>query len=446
MSAIKRFLVLLLLGLSGIWLLSDAVYLDAVPANFFAWRNVLMQWSGVLAIGLMSVAVLLAVRPVSVEPWFGGLDKMYRLHKWLGIAALIVSVVHWLLAKGPKWLVGLGLLERPRRGPRPEIPDTEWLRQFLSGQRGLAEEIGEWAFYAAVLLIALALIKRFPYRWFFKTHRLIAVAFIALLWHSLVLLKFETWTRLQGPLLGLLMLAAGIAALRVLLRRVARERQVVGEVESLQHLENLKVLALTVRMQGEWPGHQAGQFAFVTLHEDEGPHPYTITSAWQEDGRIRFAIKGQGDYTRSLPARTQVGDTVRIEGPYGRFNFQGPAPRQIWIGAGIGITPFIARLKALAEARDGKTIDLIHATADYDERVMEMLRQDAQAAGVGLHILWDSRDGRLDAPRLMQMLPQWREAEFWFCGPAGFGRSLRAALLQAGLPAERFHQELFEMR
>jgi predicted ferric reductase len=50
------------------------------------------------------------------------------------------------------------------------------LFQFFQSQRHFAEEIGEWAFYAMVLLIALALIKRFPYRYFFKTHRLLAIA------------------------------------------------------------------------------------------------------------------------------------------------------------------------------------------------------------------------------------------------------------------------------
>ncbi|MFU2488283.1 hypothetical protein [Thauera sp. WH-1] len=38
---------------------------------------------------------------------------------------------------------------------------------FFRGQGGLAESVGEWAFYAAVVLIVLALAKRFPYRLFF---------------------------------------------------------------------------------------------------------------------------------------------------------------------------------------------------------------------------------------------------------------------------------------
>jgi predicted ferric reductase len=371
---------------------------------------------------------------------------MYRLHKWLGIAALLSALTHWLLAQGPKWLVGLGWLSRPARGPRPVGAPAEGWLGFVQGQRSLAESLGEWAFYAAALLMLLALWRRFPYRLFFKTHRLLALAFVPLAWHSLILLKPAYWSRGLGPALALLMAAALVAALQVLLRRVALERQVVGEVAAITRHPALDVLELEIRFKGQWPGHQAGQFAFVTLHEDEGPHPYTISSAWTGDGRIAFIIKALGDYTASLGGRTRVGDVLRVEGPYGRFNFEGQARRQIWIGAGIGITPFVARMKALAQTPDGRSIDLFHSTAVYDAHAISLLERDAAAAGVRLQVLWDERDGRLDAARLMAAVPQWREADVWFCGPSGFGQALRQGLLAQGLAPERFHQELFEMR
>ena len=68
--------------------------------------------------------------------------------------------------------MGLGWLERPARGPRPAIENP--IEKFFMTLRDPAEGLGEWAFYAAVLLIVLALIKSFPYRLFFITHRLLA--------------------------------------------------------------------------------------------------------------------------------------------------------------------------------------------------------------------------------------------------------------------------------
>ncbi len=444
MKTLKRTFWIYLLVLTGLWWLADQTAWSSLD-NFFGWRAVWMQYSGVLGIGVMSLAMLLAIRPVVLEPHLGGLDKMYRLHKWLGISGLVLSLSHWLMAQVPKWLVGWGLLERPARPPQPALP-ADSIQQFFANQRHLAESIGEWAFYAALALMVLALVKHFPYRWFFKTHRLLAVAYLALVWHSVVLMKFDYWSGALGPVMAVLMAAGSVAAVLVLFRRVAVSRQVMGEVASITRHDTLNVLALDIQLKGRWGGHESGQFAFLTLHEDEGPHPFTISSAWTGDGRIQFIIKALGDYTRTLADRLRVGDPVKIEGPYGRFNFQGEQPRQIWVGGGIGITPFIARLKALAQTPDGKAIDLFHSTAVYDAEAIGLLERDAQAANVPLHVLWDERDGRLNAERICQTVPDWRDADVWFCGPAGFGQALKRDLMAMGLPEARFHQELFALR
>jgi predicted ferric reductase len=219
--------------------------------------------------------------------------------------------------------------------------------------------------------------------------------------------------------MAVLLMAGTSAAVLVLTGRVAARRQLVGEVAAVRQHTLLKVLEIDIQFQGRWAGHEAGQFAFVTLHADEGAHPYTISSDWRNDGRLTFIIKALGDYTRTLAHRTRVGDVVKVEGPYGRFNFHGTQPRQIWVGAGIGITPFVARMKALAQAGDGKAIDLFHTTPVLDAHVMGLLEKDAHDASVGLHVLWDERDGFLTAEKIAAAVPDWRHADMWFCGPSG---------------------------
>lgn len=63
MNHIKRFFWLFLIALSGVWWWTDTTDWAALP-HLFAWRAVRMQYIGVLAIGVMSVAMVLAVRPV----------------------------------------------------------------------------------------------------------------------------------------------------------------------------------------------------------------------------------------------------------------------------------------------------------------------------------------------------------------------------------------------
>src|SRR5690606_18658895 len=118
---------------------------------------------------------------------------------------------------------------------------------------------------------------------------------------------------------------------------------------------------------------------------------------------------------------------------YGDFQFSGPETRQIWIGAGIGITPFIARMQALAVEPDGRQIDLFYVTQLPDPIFVERVQKRAEEAGVTLHLHVKGRDPRLTADVVREMLPDWCEASIWFCGPAGMGDELQAALQKAGL-------------
>ena len=442
MRNIQLTLAALLAGLTLLWLQAEPGLGAATP--FFTLRTAMMNYTGILGIGVMSVAMLLALRPVRLEPWLGGLDKAYRLHKWLGIGGLVLAILHWAWAKVPKWAVGWGWLDKPRRGPRPE--ETVEIFRLLREQRHLAEEIGEWAFYAVVVLIALALIKRFPYRYFFQTHRLMAVVYLVLVFHSVVLMDFGYWSHPVGPVMALLMAGGSVAAVVSLRRQVGARRRTVGRIEALVRHPDNQVLKVAIKLQGRWPGHEAGQFAFVTFDAAEGAHPFTISSAWRGDGRMFFLIKGLGDYTRQLPNTLAVGQPVTVEGPYGCFSFAGGKARQVWVAGGIGVTPFIARMQALVQAPDGRPVDLFYCTSAPDEGFIGKLRQLAGEAGVALHVLVSPRDGRLDAAGIAAAVPDWQAADFWFCGPAAFGESLREAFCARGLAADGFHQELFEMR
>ena len=151
MKRIKTSLFGLFAGMTALWLVAEA------PAagrgqGVFQWRHLLVQYTGLLAMGAMSVAMLLAVRPAWLEPRLHGLDKMYRLHKWLGVAGLVLAITHWW-AQGPSGWCRPGCPPARDAGRAPEA--LEILR-LLRSLRGLAENLGEKAFYIAVILIALA--------------------------------------------------------------------------------------------------------------------------------------------------------------------------------------------------------------------------------------------------------------------------------------------------
>ncbi|MFA8442469.1 ferric reductase-like transmembrane domain-containing protein [Yoonia sp.] len=446
MRPIRSTLWIILAVLSLTWVIANLPFPETLTV--ITLRNLLVQYSGVLSIGAMSVAMILAMRLPVLENWLNGLDKSYRLHKWLGIAALITAIAHWVAVNGPKWAMSLGLMDAPnRQRPTGAMPELGTIETFLRSLRDPAEGLGEKAFYLAALLIAIALIRRVPYRLFAKTHTLIAVAYLVLVFHSIVLIDFDAWTQPVGLITALLMAGGVMAAVFTLTRQIGRRRKVPGTITGLRQFPSMKVTEAEVTVAPRWPGHDAGQFAFVTFDRKEGAHPFTIASAWDANTcAITFISKALGDYTDRLPQALAVGGEVTVEGPYGRFTFDDDKARQIWIGAGIGITPFIARLKHLATAPDGKKIDLIHCVPEIAPQPQALLEADATAAGAALHLMRDTEDGLLTGARLREMMPDWSNASIWFCGPAAFGTALRRDLVAHGLRPTDFHQELFNMR
>ncbi len=146
-------------------------------------------------------------------------------------------------------MIGWGWLERPQRGPRPAQSDLGLIEGWLGSQRGLAETVGEWAFYASLVLLVLALIKRFPYHWFRKIHKWLAVVYLALVFHALVLTKFSYWSQPVGWVLAILMLAGSVAAVVMLLGRIGHKRKVEGMVESLAYYPELRVLETRISLR-----------------------------------------------------------------------------------------------------------------------------------------------------------------------------------------------------
>jgi len=288
----------------------------------------------------------------------------------------------------------------------------------------------------------------------YKTHRLLALTYLVVVFHSIVLIKFSYWASPIGWVMAGLLAGGTWAAVIVLLRRVGTGRQVKGRITSLQYYPGVTALETEIEVLHGWPGHKPGQFAFATSDASEGAHPYTIVSVWRaENPRITFITKALGDHTSRLREKLRIGQEVKVEGPYGCFTFDDDCPHQIWIGGGIGITPFVARMKHMAmqkSARDwpeAQTVDLFHTTADVDEEALGKLAADAKSADVRLHVLIDARDGRLTGERVRDSVPRWREASVWFCGPTGFGGALKKDLAAHGFPIKhRFHQELFAMR
>jgi predicted ferric reductase len=190
--------------------------------------------------------------------------------------------------------------------------------------------------------------------------------------------------------------------------------------------------------------HRAGQFAFVRFtggpsHEQ---HPFTI-SIPPSGGRLRFSVKASGDYTRALQTHLAAGSPARIEGPYGRFDYRGGRPRQLWIAGGIGITPFLAFLPTLDDTREVRLVWSVRSPADAAYRD-DVERAAAQRANTTLTIRDSATSGRLHMADLGISDP--RTLSVFICGPVPMRKAFVTELVALGVRRDDVHYEEFSLR
>ena len=385
---------------------------------------------GAASIAAMSLALILSARPPLVERLFGGLDRMYGVHKWLGIAALALMIGHNTI--------------------EPELDG--FVRETRNGE--FAADLGEVALNGFIGLLLISWIKRIPFTrlelpwpiWRF-THRFTGLLFAVAAFHQLAIDKPADVDGTLGLILNALSLAGLVAWLFTqFVAPFLRPRRFV-----LDRIDRHGAVAeLTLRPQGRPMRWQPGQFAFVSAPGAgmREPHPFTIASAPAADGSVRLGIKALGGWTRRLPERLSAGQRIRLDGPYGRFVFRKRVQQQVWLAGGIGITPFLAWAEALTET-DRQDIALVWAVTTRAEAFAADRLADiaARHPALTVHIVASAEDGRLTAERLTRLVPfALRESQLFYCGPTGLRDAIVAGLKAIGQAPRRVHSEAFELR
>lgn len=431
---------------SGLSSMASAKFPAASDALWIA-RQQGLYLSGLMSIALMSLCMLLALRPTWLETPLGGLDRIYRMHKWAGILAVSFGALHWLLKESSGLIAAM--IGKTGRVPKFKYDGLlEVLREF-------GKDMGEPALYIALVMIAIALWRRFPYHLWRHLHRLMPILYLMLALHSAVLApsallsSLGFWTQPAGLMLAVCLTIGVIASLISLSGMIAHHRRIKAHIiEIKQHND---ICEITCQLDKTWDKPCPGQFAFISFNRLEGAHPFTIAGTDQGLRTITFCIKALGDFTRKLPEHVKVGQVVTIEGPYGRFqlNRLNPRRQQIWIAGGIGITPFLAWLEALqVEPEKAPEAELHYCTRDRDEDPFASRLQALCAALPGIRLfIHSARHGNtLSADTLKAGSAGKKQTEIWFCGPSGLAEALKKGLRNISSGRLYFHQEAFEMR
>jgi MOSC domain-containing protein YiiM/ferredoxin-NADP reductase len=222
------------------------------------------------------------------------------------------------------------------------------------------------------------------------------------------------------------------------------------------------VLSLTMRDPHGQPLQTAlpGQYIVLRLRPAAGGAPlfrsYSLSGPASIDGyRISVKIEPHGvagAYLREL----RVGDVIDVSLPRGSFTLRTEERPVVLLSAGIGVTPVLAMLDALAESKSTRQIFWLyqardrqhHPFADEVHRLMRTLtrgRSYVCYSKPGPHDrLGEDFDsaGHLSRSVFEQIgLPS--SADGYICGPTRFMADMKEALAQHGVARERIYAEIF---
>ena len=210
-----------------------------------------------------------------------------------------------------------------------------------------------------------------------------------------------------------------------------------------------------------WPG----QFLTLRLNAVPGARPllrsYSLSGA-PDSGAYRISVKREahGAGSQFVYTRVRPGDLLEAAAPRGTFVLQPGRRPVLLISAGIGATPVLAMLHALADDRSdggsGRDVWWLHGARN---RAEEPFAEESRSLLATLarghrHVCYSrpgpgevpGRDyqtaGRLSASVLAGLgLP--RDADAYICGPAAFMAEMSAALVDLGIDGARVHTEIF---
>lgn len=227
--------------------------------------------------------------------------------------------------------------------------------------------------------------------------------------------------------------------------------------------ESADVISLTMQNSDGQPLPQPmpGQYVVARLQPVVGTPPifrsYSLSGpASTERYRISVKFEPNGTAGTFLREHIRVGSTLDVSSPRGSFILRPGEGPVVLLCGGIGATPVLAMLQALAAARSTRQVFWLQAARDgehhpFGAEVHRLMSELTHGRSYVCYSHPDSRDkigadfdavGHLSRAVFGEVgLPA--EADVYLCGPNRFMADMKDALVTLGLTPERIHREIF---
>jgi ferredoxin-NADP reductase/MOSC domain-containing protein YiiM len=226
--------------------------------------------------------------------------------------------------------------------------------------------------------------------------------------------------------------------------------------------ESSNVISLTLEPADGQPiaAVLPGQFVVLRLGPASAPALMRSYSLSGEPGAAHYRVsvkrETHGAASAYIENELQVGDIVHASAARGSFTLQPGDTPVVLLSAGIGVTPVLAMLHALAAGASRREIWWLYGTRSsrehpFAEETRSLLKALAHCHS---HICYSSPDpedrpnidfdtpGRLNT-RVLQELNLPGNSDFYICGPSTFMSDLTAGLTTLGVAPDHIHTEIF---
>jgi len=227
--------------------------------------------------------------------------------------------------------------------------------------------------------------------------------------------------------------------------------------------ESESVLSLVLKPTDGQPLSPAlpGQFVVLRLRPDEAApvllRNYSLSGPPSAD-HYRVSIKREENGVASTYLHTHVkpDDVLDVSAPRGSFTLLSGDGPVVLLSAGVGVTPVLAMLSALAGESSEREVWWLYGAQNSGEHPFEKESRDLlQKLQRGRRYIQYSRplpadragvdfdgSGRLDAAAV-EKLGVPINADFYLCGPAKFMSDLTEGLIAWGVDRKHVHSETF---
>lgn len=220
--------------------------------------------------------------------------------------------------------------------------------------------------------------------------------------------------------------------------------------------------AVPSELQERFRFHQ-GQYLTLKarINDEEIRRSYSICSGIH-DNELRVAVKRvpNGVFSNFANDQLAIGDEIEVMEPMGHFYTELNEERTgnyLLVAAGSGITPILSQVKTILKSEPNSHVTLIYGNRATGSTMFKDQLEDLKNSYMGrINLIFifsrekqdiDLYNGHIDEEKCDSLFSKWIDVknltDVFICGPQAMTETVSAALMQAGVPKQKVHFELF---